>query len=126
MRIPILDQIENEEIKRLGKKPYKFRPGDTVKVHYKIPEGKDKFRLQAFQGVVIKKKKGKMDATFTVRKVSFGIGVERTFPLYSPHVAKVETVSLGKVKQSRLYYLRKLRGKAARIQARYVPASERE
>jgi large subunit ribosomal protein L19 len=91
-----------------------FKPGDTVKVHVRIREG-DKERIQVFQGVVIRKRKGKINSTFTVRKISYGIGVERIFPLHSPMIDKVELVSGGRVRRSRLYYLRKLRGKAARI-----------
>ena len=91
-----------------------FKPGDTVKVHARIKEG-EKERIQVFQGVVIRKRKGRTGATFTVRKVSYGIGVERIFPLHSPNIDKVEVVTRGKVRRSRLYYLRNLRGKAARI-----------
>jgi len=91
-----------------------FKAGDTVRVHVKIVEG-DKERTQIFQGVVISKRKGGTRATFTVRKVSYGIGVERIFPLYSPRIEKIEVVSRGKVRRAKLYYLRKLRGKAARI-----------
>jgi len=93
--------------------PY-FKPGDTVKVHVKIREG-DKERIQVFQGVVIRKRKGAANASFTVRKVSYGIGVERIFPLHSPNIDKIEVVSRGRVRRSRLYYLRKRRGKSARI-----------
>jgi large subunit ribosomal protein L19 len=91
-----------------------FRPGDTVKVHARITEGQ-KERVQVFQGVVIRRRKGNTGATFTVRKVSYGIGVERIFPLHSPSIDKIEIVTRGKVRRGRLYYLRKLRGKAARI-----------
>jgi large subunit ribosomal protein L19 len=91
-----------------------FRTGDTVKVHAKIKEG-EKERIQVFQGVVIRKRKGNTGASFTVRKVSYGIGVERIFPLHSPFIDKVEILSRGKVRRARLYYLRKLRGKAARV-----------
>lgn len=91
-----------------------FKPGDTVKVHVRIKEG-DKERVQVFQGVVIRKRKGTVNSTFTVRKVSYGVGVERVFPLHSPMIDKIEVVSRGRVRRSRLYYLRKLRGKAARI-----------
>jgi large subunit ribosomal protein L19 len=91
-----------------------FKPGDTVKVHVRIKEG-DKERVQIFQGVVIRKRKGTVNSTFTVRKVSYGVGVERVFPLHSPMIDKIEVVSRGRVRRSRLYYLRKLRGKAARI-----------
>ena len=93
--------------------PY-FRPGDTVKVHVKITEG-DKERIQVFKGVVIRKRKGMTNATFTVRKVSYGIGVERIFPTNSPSIQNVEVVTRGRVRRSRLYYLRKRRGKSARI-----------
>ncbi len=91
-----------------------FRSGDTVRVHVKIKEG-DKERIQVFEGVVIRKRKGNTGATFTVRKVSYGIGVERIFPLHSPAIEKIEVVRRGKVRRSRLYYLRELKGKAARI-----------
>ena len=91
-----------------------FRPGDTVSVSVKIREG-EKERIQVFKGVVIRKRKGTTNATFTIRKISYGIGVERIFPLNSPSIDKIEVVSLGRVRRSRLYYLRKLRGKAARI-----------
>jgi len=91
-----------------------FKPGDTIKVHVRIREG-DKERIQIFQGVVIRKRKGKINSTFTVRKISYGIGVERIFPLHSPMIDRIEVVSRGRVRRSRLYYLRKLRGKAARI-----------
>jgi large subunit ribosomal protein L19 len=91
-----------------------FRTGDTVKVHARIKEG-EKERIQVFQGVVIRKRKGNTGASFTVRKVSYGIGVERIFPLHSPFIDKVEILSRGKVRRARLYYLRKLRGKAARL-----------
>jgi large subunit ribosomal protein L19 len=91
-----------------------FVPGDTVIVHVKIREG-NKERLQAFQGVVISKKKGMANATFTVRKVSYGVGVERVFPMNSPIIDRVEVVTRGRVRRAKIYYLRKLRGKAARI-----------
>ncbi|MFH1134454.1 MAG: 50S ribosomal protein L19 [Pseudomonadota bacterium] len=91
-----------------------FRVGDTIKVHVRIKEG-DKERIQVFKGTVIRKRKGRTDATFTVRKVSYGIGVERIFPTNSPIIDKIEVVSQGKVRRSRLYYLRARHGKAARI-----------
>ena len=94
-----------------------FRTGDTVRVHVRIVEG-EKERIQAFEGVVIRKKRAGIASTFTVRKVSYGVGVERVFPLYSPLVAKVELVTRGKVRRSRLFYLRGLKGKAARIKSR--------
>ena len=94
-----------------------FGPGDTVKVHVKIKEG-EKERIQVFQGVVISKRKGTTNATFTVRKVSYGIGVERIFQLHSPVIDKIEVVTRGRVRRAKIYYLRKLRGKAARIKER--------
>jgi large subunit ribosomal protein L19 len=94
-----------------------FRPGDSVRVHIRIIEG-NKERVQVFEGVVIRRRKGNMGATFTVRKISHGVGVEKTFALHSPRLEKVEIVSRGKVRQSRLYYLRGRRGKAARIKAK--------
>jgi large subunit ribosomal protein L19 len=91
-----------------------FRVGDTIRVHYKIVEG-DKDRIQAFQGVVIKRHRAGARSTFTVRKVSFGIGVERVFLQHSPRIDKVEIVSKGIVRRARLFYLRNLAGKAARV-----------
>lgn len=91
-----------------------FAPGDTVRVHVKIKEG-DKERLQAFEGVVIARKHGGLRETFTVRKISFGTGVERIFPLHSPVIDHIEVVRRGDVRRAKLYYLRKLRGKKARI-----------
>ena len=91
-----------------------FGPGDTVKVSVKIKEG-EKERIQAFQGVVISKRKGTTNATFTVRKVSYGVGVERIFPTHSPIIDKIEIITRGRVRRAKIYYLRKLRGKAARI-----------
>jgi large subunit ribosomal protein L19 len=100
-----------------------FRPGDTVKVHVKVVEG-NRSRVQVFQGVVIRRQGGGLQETFTVRKVSFGVGVERTFPLHTPIVDKVEVVTRGDVRRAKLYYLRELRGKAAKIkEKRDVPAS---
>ena len=94
-----------------------FGPRDNVKVHVKIREG-EKERIQVFQGVVISKRKGNTNATFTVRKVSYGVGVERIFPLHSPALDKIEVVTRGRVRRAKIYYLRKLRGKAARIKER--------
>ncbi len=109
-----MDVIEAIEREQMRLDIPDFRSGDTVKVHAKIKEG-DKERIQIFQGVVIRKRKGKMGATFTVRKVSYGIGVERIFPLHSPNIDRVEIISRGKVRRGRLYYMRRLKGKAARI-----------
>ncbi len=97
-----------------------FRPGDTVKVHIRIIEG-SKERVQIFQGVVIKRKRGTMDATYTVRKISHGVGVEKTFSCHNPRIERVELVTRGRVRRSRLYYLRNLTGKAARIRERGLP-----
>ena len=91
-----------------------FRPGDTVRVHLRVVEG-ERERIQVFEGVVIKRRGGGLRETFTVRKISQGIGVERTLPLHSPRIAKIEVVRLGKVRRAKLYYLRSRRGKAARI-----------
>jgi len=91
-----------------------FRPGDTVKVHVKVVEG-NRSRIQVFQGVVIRRHGGGVRETFTVRKVSFGVGVERTFPLHTPIVEKIELVTRGDVRRAKLYYLRNLTGKKAKI-----------
>jgi large subunit ribosomal protein L19 len=91
-----------------------FRPGDTVKVHVRVVEG-NRSRIQVFQGVVIRRQGGGIRETFTVRKVSFGVGVERTFPVHTPVVEKIEVVTRGDVRRAKLYYLRDLRGKAAKI-----------
>lgn len=107
----IIKNIEREQI-RMDLPD--FTPGDTVTVHVKIREG-NKERIQAFQGVVISKKKGLANASFTVRKVSYGVGVERVFPMNSPIIDRVEIVTRGRVRRAKIYYLRKLRGKAARI-----------
>ena len=111
-----------EKIKQLEKEMMRldlphFIPGDTVKVHVKIKEG-EKERIQAFQGVVISKRKGSTSASFTVRKVSYGVGVERIFPLHSPIIDRIEVITRGRVRRAKIYYLRKLRGKAARIRER--------
>lgn len=94
-----------------------FRPGDTVRVHAKVVEG-SRERIQVFEGVVIKRQNGGIHETFTVRKISYGVGVERTFPLHSPRIDKIEVVRRGKVRRAKLYYMRNLRGKAARIKER--------
>ena len=91
-----------------------FRTGDTVRVHWKVREG-DKERVQPFEGIVIRKTKGQNRATFTVRKVSYGVGVERIFPLHSPRYEKIEVLTRGNVHRNRLFYLRNLRGKASRV-----------
>lgn len=94
-----------------------FRPGDTIRTHFKVVEG-NRERIQVFEGVVIRRRGGGLGETFTVRRVSYGVGVERTFPLHSPKIERIEVVRQGRVRRARLYYLRKLRGKAARIQDR--------
>ena len=109
-----MDIIETIEKEQMRLDIPDFKAGDTIRVHARITEG-EKERIQIFQGVVLRKRKGGTGATFTVRKVSYGIGVERIFPLHSPNIDKVEIVSRGRVRRGRLYYLRKLRGKAARI-----------
>ncbi|KGR80378.1 50S ribosomal protein L19 [Ureibacillus manganicus] len=91
-----------------------FRPGDTVKVHVRIIEG-TRERIQVYEGVVIKRRGGGISETFTVRKISYGVGVERTFPVHTPKIEKLEVIRRGKVRRAKLYYLRNLRGKAARI-----------
>jgi large subunit ribosomal protein L19 len=112
----VIEALEKEQMR--GDIP-EFRPGDTVKVHVKIKEG-EKERIQVFQGVVIRKRRGNTGATFTVRKVSYGIGVERIFPLHSPVIDKIEIMTRGRVRRARLYYLRNLRGKAARIKEKRI------
>ena len=94
-----------------------FRPGDTVKVHVKVVEG-SRSRIQVFQGVVIARSGASVSETFTVRKISFGVGVERTFPVHTPTIDRIEVVNRGDVRRAKLYYLRNLRGKAAKIKER--------
>lgn len=109
-----MDPITTIEKEQLRLDIPDFKTGDTIKVYARIKEG-DKERIQMFQGAVVRKRKGTMGATFTVRKISYGVGVERIFPLHSPAIEKVQIISRGKVRRSRIYYLRDLRGKAARI-----------
>ena len=106
----IIDAIEREQLREIPD----FRPGDTVQVHVKVVEG-SRERIQVFEGVVIKIKGGGIRETFTVRRVAYGVGVERTFPLHSPRIDKIVVKRHGKVRRAKLYYLRKLTGKAARI-----------
>ena len=106
-----MEMLEREQMR--GDIP-DFKPGDTVKVYVRIVEGQ-KQRIQAFEGVVIRRRRGNVRSNFTVRKISYGVGVERTFPSHSPSIDRVDVVSRGKVRRSRLYYLRNLRGKQARI-----------
>lgn len=107
----IIRSLEQEQLR--GDIP-EFRVGDTVRVHVKVVEG-SRERLQAFEGVVIAKRNGSIRETFTVRRVSYGIGVERTFPMHSPRLAKIDVVRHGKVRRAKLYYLRERSGKAAKI-----------
>ena len=111
----IIEKIENEQIGKIGKTIPSFSSGDTVKVGYKITEG-ERTRIQNYEGVVISRKGGStLSASFTVRKISFGEGVERVFPLYSTNIDSITVLRRGRVRRSKLYYLRSLRGKSARI-----------
>ena len=118
----VIDQIEAGEMK---KEPPVVHPGDTVKVHMRIVEG-EKERIQVIEGVVIRIKGGGARETITVRKISFGVGVERIFPIHSPRVEKVEIVKRSKVRRAKLYYLRDLRGKAARLKEIKVTAPKKK
>lgn len=108
----LIQEITKEQLR---KDLPNFRPGDTLKVYVKVIEG-SRERVQLFEGVVIKRRGGGISETFTVRKISYGVGVERTLPLHSPKIDKIEVARRGKVRRAKLYYLRGLRGKAARIQ----------
>ena len=110
----IIEQLEKEHMEELGKTVPEFAAGDTVKVNVKVREG-DRERVQAFEGVCIAKNGGGLNESFTVRKISFGEGVERVFPIYSPLVDSIEVTRRGKVRRAKLYYLRERRGKSARI-----------
>jgi large subunit ribosomal protein L19 len=112
-----MNQLHQVESLYIHKEQPEFRAGDTVRVHVRVVEG-DKERIQVFQGVVIARRGGGTRETFTVRKISGGIGVERIFPLHSPSINRIEVVRHGKVRRAKLYYLRSLRGKAARIEER--------
>ena len=111
--VPQIEAIERAQFRKLPE----FRVGDTIKVHYRIREG-EKERIQIFQGVVIRKSRGGVGTTFCVRKVSYGVGVERVFPTHSPRIETIEVASRGQVRRSRLYYLRELEGKKARLKER--------
>ena len=112
-----MNKIDTIEMEQMKKNVPPFKAGDTVKVHVKIVEG-DKSRIQVFQGVVIGRQNGGIRESFTVRKISNGVGVERVFPIHSPTVDAIEVIIRGHVRRAKLYYLRKLRGKAARIRER--------
>ncbi|MBQ9479103.1 MAG: 50S ribosomal protein L19 [Selenomonadaceae bacterium] len=114
LKLNIIEMLEKEQLK---KDIPEFRPGDTVKVHAKIVEG-TRERIQIFEGVVIARQGTGVREMFTVRRISYGVGVERMFPVHSPRVEKIEVVRLGKVRRAKLFYLRKLTGKAARIKER--------
>lgn len=107
----LVDIIEKENIK---KKVPNFNIGDTVRVYVKVVEG-ERERLQAFEGVVISRRNGSIRESFTVRRISFGVGVERTFPIHSPRIDRIEVVRTGKIKRAKLYYLRSLTGKASKV-----------
>lgn len=110
----VMDLIKAIEAEQLKNDPPVFNVGDTVKVHVKIKEG-NRERIQIFEGIVLKRQNGGVRETFTVRRVSYGVGVERTFPVHSPNVEKVEVVRRGKVRRAKLYYLRERVGKAAKV-----------
>ena len=119
-----MNQTDLVEKPRLRDDLPEFQAGDTLRVHVRVAEA-GRERIQVFQGVVIRRQGGGLRETFTVRKVSFGVGVERTFPLHSPTIARVEIVSRGRVRRAKLYYLRERRGKAARIRERREPVAPR-
>ncbi len=114
----LIDEVERAQLR--SDLP-EFRPGDTVKVHVRVVEG-DKERIQVFQGVVIRRQGGGVRETFTVRKLSFGVGVERTFPVHTPIIQKIEIVNRGDVRRAKLYYLRDRIGKAAKVRVKRNPA----
>ncbi len=122
-RGPAMNKVDLVEQPFLRRDLPEFRPGDTVKVHVRVVEA-GRERVQVFQGVVLRRQGGGLRETFTVRKVSFGVGVERTFPVHSPTIAKIEVVSRGDVRRAKLYYLRGLRGKKARIRERRETPAE--
>ena len=122
----IIQQLEADQIAALSKDIPDFAPGDTIRVGYKVTEG-TRSRVQAYEGVCIARNNGRgIGASFTVRKISFGEGVERVFPLHSPNIAEITVVRRGKVRRAKLYYLRNLRGKSARIveKTNYRPKAE--
>lgn len=118
--VPEIQAIEKAQLREIPA----FRPGDQVRVHYRIREG-EKERIQVFQGVVIRRKGGSLRETFTVRKVSYGVGVERIFPVHSPKIEKLEVIARGHVRRAKLYYLRERSGKSARIKEKLPGRSTR-
>lgn len=120
----IIQNLEKEQIAKLNKVIPSFKAGDTLKVHCKIKEG-DRERVQIFEGVCIARNNDGLNSNFTVRKISFGEGVERIFPLYSPMIAKIELVRSGQIHRSKIYYLRQLFGKKARIAEEVQQAAEK-
>jgi large subunit ribosomal protein L19 len=120
-----MNKVDLVEKPRLRDDLPDFRPGDTVRVHVRVAEA-GRERIQVFQGVVIRRQGGGMRETFTVRKISFGVGVERTFPVHSPVISKIDVVTRGRVRRAKLYYLRERRGRAARIRELREPAPSRE
>jgi large subunit ribosomal protein L19 len=121
----IIETLGKEQIAKTGSKVPEFAPGDTLKVNVKVIEG-TRERVQAFEGVCIARKNAGVNSNFTVRKISYGEGVERVFPLFSPRIASIELVRRGEVRRAKLYYLRGRRGKAARITERGGPGAEAE
>lgn len=120
MRNPVIASIEARQYRK--DIPH-FTPGDTIRVHSRIKEG-EKERVQVFEGIVLRKRNAGLRSTFTVRKVSYGIGVERIFPLHSPRIDKIEVVSGGAVRRARIYYIRELQGKKARLREEAVRTAE--
>jgi large subunit ribosomal protein L19 len=120
-----MNEIKAIDAAQMKSEPDKFKVGDTVKVHFKIVEGKTE-RIQVYEGLVIAMKNGQSSRTFTVRKNSYGVGVERVFPLHSPRVAKVEVVRAGKVRRAKLYYIRSKIGKGAKIKELIIKKSDKQ
>jgi large subunit ribosomal protein L19 len=120
-----MNEIKAIEAAQMKSNPDKFKVGDTVKVHFKIIEGKNE-RIQVYEGLVIAMKNGQVGKTFTVRKNSYGVGVERVFPLHSPRIAKVEVMRPGKVRRAKLYYIREKIGKGAKIKELIVKKSAKQ
>lgn len=119
-----MNKVDLVEKARLREDLPDFQPGDTLRVHVRVAEA-GRERIQVFQGVVISRRGGGLRETFTVRKVSFGVGVERTFPVHAPSISKIDVVSRGRVRRAKLYYLRERRGKRARLRERREPAPTR-